>query len=93
MWDGDKSQYIVKVANTSAEPQELTLNFAGMKKNMSISDGTVTTLQSDDLDAENTLDNPDLIKPVETQVSVNGKSFDTTVAPYSFAVMRFNVKK
>ena len=91
VWDADTSQYIVKIANTSDEPQQITLNFDGLKKNQTVSGGTLTTLISDDLDAENTLDNPDLIRPVESPLAVSGRTFSTTVAPTSFAVLRFNL--
>lgn len=91
VWDADASQYVVKVANTSAEPQEITLHFAGMKKNRIIGSGTMMTLASENLDAENTLDNPDLIKPVESGVKVDGNQFSTTMKPYSFVVMRFDL--
>lgn len=92
VWDEDASQYIVKVANTSAENQDVTIDFAGLKKNRVISGGSMLTLASDNLDAENTLDNPDLIKPVESVLNVTGNRFSTAVGPNSFVVMRFGVE-
>jgi alpha-L-arabinofuranosidase len=93
VWDADASQYIVKVANTSTDDQEITLNFAGLKKKQTIADGTAYILSSDDLDAENTLDNPNLIKPTQSAITVNGTSYTTTIAPNSFAVLRFSPAK
>lgn len=93
VWDADASQYIVKVANTSTDDQEITLNFAGLKKKQTIADGTAYILSSDDLDAENTLDNPNLIKPAQSAITVNGTSYTTTIAPNSFAVLRFSPAK
>jgi alpha-L-arabinofuranosidase len=93
VWDADASQYIVKVANTSTDDQEITLNFAGLKKKQTIADGTAYILSSDDLDAENTLDNPNLIKPAQSAMTVNGTSYTTTIAPNSFAVLRFSLAK
>lgn len=92
VWDEDASQYIVKVANTSSENQDVTIDFAGLKKNRVISGGSMLTLASDNLDAENTLDNPDLIKPVESVLNVTGNRFSTAVGPNSFVVMRFGVE-
>ena len=62
-----------------------------MKKNRIIGSGTMMTLASENPDAENTLDNPDLIKPVESGVKVDGNQFSTTMKPYSFVVMRFDL--
>lgn len=92
VWDEDASQYIVKVANTSSENQDVTIDFAGLKKNRVIPGGSMLTLASDNLDAENTLDNPDLIKPVESVLNVTGNRFSTAVGPNSFVVMRFGVE-
>lgn len=92
VWDEDALQYIVKVANTSSENQDVTIDFAGLKKNRVISGGSMLTLASDNLDAENTLDNPDLIKPVESVLNVTGNRFSTAVGPNSFVVMRFGVE-
>ena len=61
--DSNKGEIIVKVANTSEQTQDITLNLSGMKGQHS---AVVTTLQCDDMDAENTLDNPQRIQPVAT---------------------------
>ena len=58
--DKKKGEIIVKVANTSDKAQDVTLNLNGLKGSRS---ATATTLQSDNMDAENTLDNPNLIRP------------------------------
>jgi len=60
----------VKVANTSDKAQDITLNLNGLKGSYS---ATATTLQCDNMDAENTLDNPNLIRPVETSASCESK--------------------
>ena len=71
--DKKKGEIIVKVANTSDKAQDVTLNLNGLKGSRS---ATATTLQSDNMDAENTLDNPNLIRPVETTATcVSKKSF------------------
>lgn len=88
--DNATGQYIVKVVNTSDKPREITIDFAGMKKGRMVTDGTATILTSTDTDAENTLEHPDLIKPVTSDITVNGTRFTSTLAPYSFTVYRFN---
>lgn len=68
--DKKKGEIIVKVANTSDKAQDVTLNLNGLKGSRS---ATATTLQSDNMDAENTLDNPNLILPVETTATCESK--------------------
>lgn len=68
--DKKKGEIIVKVANTSDKAQDVTLNLNGLKGSRSV---TATTLQSDNMDAENTLDNPNLIRPVETTATCVSK--------------------
>ena len=68
--DKKKGEIIVKVANTSDKDQDVTLNLNGLKGSRS---ATATTLQSDNMDAENTLDNPNQIRPVETTATCVSK--------------------
>ena len=68
--DKKKGEIIVKVANTSDKAQDVTLNLNGLKGSRS---ATATTLQSYNMDAENTLDNPNQIRPVETTATCVSK--------------------
>lgn len=74
--DKKKGEIIVKVANTSDKAQDITLNLNGLKGSRS---ATATTLQSDNMDAENTLDNPNLIRPVETTATCVSKKNKTVL--------------
>lgn len=74
--DKKKGEIIVKVANTSDKAQDVTLNLNGLKGSRS---ATATTLQSDNMDAENTLDNPNLIRPVETTATCESKKNATVL--------------
>lgn len=89
--DKDASQYVVKVANTSKEAQEVNIDFTGMKKKQTLAGGTAYIFHAD-LEAENTLDNPDLVKPVESSLEATGHSFSASVPASTFVVWRFNVK-
>lgn len=75
--DKQKGEMIVKVANTSDKTQEVTLNLNGMKGSRSAS---LTTLQCDNMDAENTLDNPNKIRPVETTATCESKKNATVLS-------------
>lgn len=72
-YDNDTREYIVKIANTSDENQEIKLDFKGYKGKFT--NMTSETLHADEK-AENTLDNPDLVKPQKSEVS-----FAPTVTP------------
>ncbi len=75
--DKQKGEVIVKVANTSDKPQDVTLNLNGLKGSRSAS---LTTLQCDNMDAENTLDNPNKIRPVETTATCKSKKNATVLS-------------
>lgn len=89
--DKDANQIVVKVANTSKEDQTLNIDITGLKKGKALDSGKVLTLHAD-LEAENTLDNPDIVKPVESTVEAAGREFTATVGPSTFAVYRLNIK-
>lgn len=75
--DKQKGEVIVKVANTSDKTQEVTLNLNGLKGSRSAS---LTTLQCDNMDAENTLDNPNMIRPIETTATCESKKNATVLS-------------
>ena len=92
VYDKDKNELIVKVANTSATVQPISLNFEGLKKQDVLSDGRCIKLHSLDLDKDNTLEQPSAITPQETPVSMEGNVFVTELEPTTFAVYKFKKK-
>ena len=92
VYDKDKNELIVKVANTSATAQPISLNFEGLKKQDVLSDGRCIKLHSLDLDKDNTLEQPSAITPQETPVSIEGNVFITELEPTTFAVYKFKKK-
>jgi len=89
VWDKYNQEYIVKVANTSADKQSISLNFSGLGKKEQLTNGRSIKLNSPCPDAENTLENPDLIKPQEGVVSIDGNIFTTDIEPLTFAIYKF----
>ena len=84
--DEQQNCVIVKVANTSAEPQTLNLNLLQKKNAAQFTSAEVITLHSDDLDAENSLDNPTKVTPVKApfdpaqrEVEIGAKTFQVYV--------------
>lgn len=89
--DANTGEYIVKVANTGDQAQELNINFAGMKKKEGINGATVITLHSDNPDAENSRENPSLIVPKQEQIAIeNAQNWTTEIPAKTFKVYRFH---
>lgn len=81
---------IVKVANVGESAQPLTVDFKGLKKKEALKRLTVTTLHADD-DAENTLDNQNVVKPVTSTQAIDvTKEWSATIPARTFAVYRFS---
>lgn len=92
VWDEVSKTYIVKVVNTSGEARKLRIDFDGLKKKVMLGDAKCLVFHSDNLDADNTLDNPSLIVPQEKPIAVGGHSVETEVGAYTFAVYKLPVK-
>lgn len=86
VYDKDKGEYIVKVANTSGQAQHLGIAFDGLKKREVLAEGRVVTLSCDDPDADNSLENPERIVPIEKTLNVGGQRLDVELPAKSFAV-------
>lgn len=91
--DKEKGKVIVKVVNTSSKAHDITLNLVGMK---GCRDVSVQSLQSDDMDAENSIGYPQKIHPIESKAQCvasrkNDVLYDN-IAPKTFKVYRINTK-
>ncbi|MBM6883266.1 alpha-L-arabinofuranosidase C-terminal domain-containing protein [Bacteroides caecigallinarum] len=91
VWDKDAKCYIIKVVNTSENPQSLNIELKGLKKSANLKEGKCTTFHSEDLDAENTLDNPYKIVPEEKTIEINNNTISTTINGMTFAIYKFNI--
>ena len=91
VWDKDAKCYIIKVVNTSENPQSLNIELKGLKKSVNLKEGKCTTFHSEDLDAENTLDNPYKIVPEEKTIEINNNTISTTINGMTFAIYKFNI--
>lgn len=86
-YDATRNAVIIKVANTGNEAQQIDFNFTGSKKELKagFSRGEVITLSAG-LNDENTLDEPNRVKPVTTEfdaaqkkISIPAKTFQVYV--------------
>ena len=92
VYDANDGSYIVKVANVSDSDQKVNIKFDGLKKKK-VTDYSVTSLHTDKVLEDNTLDNPFNIIPKEEKgASVSGISTDLNIKAKTFYVFRFNVK-
>lgn len=89
VWDNNTKEYIVKVINTSDKAQPISLDFKGLKKKNKLTNGKCITFHSDNLDADNTVDNPNVVLPKESKVSIEGTVFNTEVGAKTFAIYKF----
>ena len=89
VWDNETNTYIVKVINVGEQAQPLTLNFAGLKKNVTLTDGKVITFHTDDLLKDNTVEAPNTIVPVESSLAIEGNVLNTHIGPKTFCIYKF----
>ena len=87
VYDKNKKQYIVKIANAGDKEQEITLNFKGLKK---LHAGKVTTLHSDNPMATNSIENKFNVVPKTADIPATaGSSLTIKVPAQTFAVYNF----
>ncbi len=88
VFDKNTNEVIVKVVNTGDKAQPVTLNLKGMKGDHA---AQLITFHSDDLNAENTIENPTKIVPKTTSISVTAPSQSITVPARTFYI--YKIKK
>lgn len=86
VYDKNTNQVYVKIVNTGKQAQTIKINIKDRFK------GAVKVSQevfsADNLDGENTLDEPTKYVPVKKDFSSNSPSFDVTVTPMTFALYK-----
>ncbi len=86
--DKTTGEYIVKVANTCDSPKTVSIKLDGLK---TVSNVTTITLDCSNYDGENTVDNPNLIVPVDGTATAEGNVINATIPAKNFVV--FKAKK
>lgn len=87
--DKKTGEIIVKIVNTSGKVREQDIAFEGISR--LYSRGKMTVLQSDDPEAENSLDDAKHVSPSEKEIKVKKDELRVSLQPYSVNVIR--VKK
>jgi alpha-L-arabinofuranosidase len=91
VWDEDQNVVIIKIVNTSEKSQPVRFNFEGLKKREKLTEGRVIALKSDEPDAENTIGNPTLIVPVESEITINGHILESEMDAHTFHIYTFKL--
>jgi alpha-N-arabinofuranosidase len=88
--DRKSGEVILKIVNTSSEAGHKTIQLKTILKLNS--KASVTVLKDEKLDAMNTIDKPDAVKPVESEIAIKSKSMELNIAPYSLNVVKIKIK-
>ena len=88
----DGPRIYIKVANTSDEPREVSLNFTGLKKKDVVRAVEGIRLDCSDRMAENTLDAPHKVEPLGFPFKGEGCMLEASVPPLSFSVFVLTVQ-
>jgi alpha-N-arabinofuranosidase len=84
--DEAAGEVIVKLVNTGSAEKKARVTLDGARRVGA--GGKAFVLQSEDLKAENSLDHPTKVAPVEKQLQVAGSEFSYSLLPRSFTVLR-----
>jgi len=88
--DKNTNELVIKFVNTSTSAQNVSFKITGSKGYQK--QATVTTLKADSKDAENSLNAPTAVSPVESTVDISGNTLKLAVEPYSFKIVRLKNK-
>jgi len=87
--DSKTNELILKVVNTSDKAQASEFIVDGARKLSR--NGTLIVLHSDNLNQENSFENPDAVSPKQTQLQVKEKKIKLSLQPYSVNVIRIKL--
>jgi alpha-L-arabinofuranosidase len=88
--DHATGELVVKLVNAAATPVPVELAVQGVKL---AATGSLTILQSNDLQGLNSLEQPTHIAPATQSINSRGKTIRTNMAPWSFYVIRTSINK
>jgi len=84
--DKNTNELIIKIVNASGKPQWSDTRIEGLPQLNA--KAQYVLLQNNDLQAENTLDNPSVVAPLSQVIDIQGKTIQLELKPYSFSVIR-----
>jgi len=87
--DEKTSDLIIKLVNVAGTPQTNVIALDGVKAG--VSEAKAQVLQSSQLDAMNSFDNPEKVAPKAATFAIKNKKLTLELAPYSFSVLRIKL--
>ncbi|HEX5151408.1 MAG TPA: alpha-L-arabinofuranosidase C-terminal domain-containing protein [Parafilimonas sp.] len=88
--DDVSNELILKIVNTSSKSVAKQISIDSKKK--PAAKASVTTLQSNDLDAINSIGSPKYVSPQTSETDIKSKQVSLTLSPYSFTVVRIKMQ-
>ncbi|MDF9831380.1 alpha-L-arabinofuranosidase C-terminal domain-containing protein [Parabacteroides sp. PF5-6] len=86
--DKKTNELIVKVANTGMAHRRVKMNINGLTGKHR---GTLSLLHSTEMEAKNTIADPDQIVPVKSDVEIDAADWQLRLKPFSFSVYRIKL--
>jgi alpha-N-arabinofuranosidase len=87
--DEKTGEVILKTVNSTKDAKSVKLSLGNTAAKGS---ARTTTLASDDLKAENSLDQPKKVAPVESTLALSGSAVELSLPAYSLSVVRIPVR-
>jgi alpha-N-arabinofuranosidase len=87
--DVNTKEVIVKLVNTAANAQDVNIDLKGGKL---VSNGTLTTLTSTNLDDVNSFEFPKKISPTQSEFKVKGEKAQLSLPAYSVTVLKLKMR-
>lgn len=91
VYDKTDKVYIVKVANTSKTAKDIQIKLVDVKNASSLSMGECLEMQSDNIDAVNTVESPNNIAPKATTAKLEGNILKLNAKAESFGVYKIKL--
>jgi alpha-N-arabinofuranosidase len=87
--DAASNELILKIVNTSSQSVSKQINIDS--KNKLNAKAQIIRLQSNNLDAVNSIESPQNISPQTSEIEINNKQLNITLSPYSFTVVHIKM--
>jgi alpha-L-arabinofuranosidase len=89
VYDKNKNEIILKIANTSDAIKTINYNLKGLKNSERAAKKTI--LKSSGPDMENTLENPTAVAPLTEDMKISGNNFQLNLEPKSFYLLNIQL--
>lgn len=86
VWDKNNNAYIIKIVNTENTDQSIDLKFKRLRNKSLQASGVLWTMTSQNLNEENTFENPEKIVPVKGDIKTEDNTVNIKCQPYSINV-------